>query len=70
MEGYMCIREYAALENLVEKDFGPAFMQIKAFPLFPELKRMNIRFGMVKTSLRSMVMPSTKPWRLISNFVG
>ncbi|MEC4564582.1 DUF1963 domain-containing protein [Paenibacillus sp. CMAA1739] len=37
MEGYMCIREYTSVEDLVEKDFGPAFMHIKAFPLFPEL---------------------------------
>ncbi|MEJ3718036.1 DUF1963 domain-containing protein [Paenibacillus polymyxa] len=37
MEGYMCIREYTSVEDLVEKDFGEAFMHIKAFPLFPEL---------------------------------
>ncbi|QDY83573.1 DUF1963 domain-containing protein [Paenibacillus polymyxa] len=37
MEGYMCVREYTSVEDLVEKDFGPAFMHIKAFPLFPEL---------------------------------
>ncbi|MEE4568843.1 DUF1963 domain-containing protein [Paenibacillus polymyxa] len=37
MEGYMCIREYTSVENLVEKDFSPVFMHIKAFPLFPEL---------------------------------
>nr|WP_145156598.1 DUF1963 domain-containing protein [Paenibacillus terrae] len=39
MSGYMCIREYSDTGKLVLKNFGPAFMSIKPFPLFPELRQ-------------------------------